>query len=281
VARITICMAAHNAADTVELACRSIINQTQSDWELVVVDDGSTDNTTAIVEALNEPRIVLIRNQKNQGLAASLNTAVDRARGFYVGRMDADDIAFPDRLALQLEFMDANPGIDLVGGNALVFDDKRGAMGCTTVPVTHSAICASPARGIPILHPTWFGKTTWFTENRYDETFRKAQDYELLLRTMRDGGFANLPQIVLAYRYPGLSAAKRRTTRSFMEQALRKHRGKRHGAALDVARLQFKSLADSLLEKVGLSDRLTQARLAPVSEDVKRRWNELTNVVGE
>ncbi len=279
-ASITVCMAAHNAAGTVAAACRSIINQTETDWQLVVVDDGSTDATSAIVEQLNDPRILLLRNPKNLGLAGSLNVAIAHAGGTYIARMDADDLAFPERLALQANFMRANPDIDLVGGNAMVFDDQHGLMGSTNVPREQAAICRKPARGMPILHPTWFGKAAWFAGHRYDPAFNKAQDYELLLRTMRHSRFANIPDVVLAYRYAALNAAKRRKARNFMIQALKKHVEPGSGLMLGVGHLKVKSLVDEVLDQVGLGHRLAQRRLAPLPADASDRWAILTRAVG-
>jgi glycosyltransferase involved in cell wall biosynthesis len=276
---ITVCMAAHNAADTIAAACRSIINQTETDWQLVVVDDGSKDTTAAIVEGLNDPRIILVRNPSSLGLAQSLNVAVDHAGGDYIARMDADDLAFPERLALQTSFMRTNPDIDLVGGNAMVFDDLKGLMGCTTVPGQHVSICRKPERGMPILHPTWFGKTAWFAENRYDPAFSRAQDYELLFRTRRHSRFANIPDVVLAYRYAALNAAKRRRAREFMIQTLKMHSAPGLALTVDVGRLKAISLVDDVLDQVGLGDRLAQRRLAPVSVDASKRWADLTRAV--
>lgn len=279
-ASITVCMAAHNAAGTVAAACRSIINQTETDWQLVVVDDGSADATSAIVEQLNDPRILLLRNPRNLGLAGSLNVAIAHAGGDYIARMDADDLAFPERLALQGRFMRAHPDIDLVGGNAMVFDDTHGPMGCTNVPLEHAAICRRPERGIPILHPTWFGKTTWFARSGYDPAFNKAQDYELLLRALAHSRFANIPDVVLAYRYAALNAGKRSKARNFMMQALDKHIAPGPGRMLDIGCLKLKSLVDNTLDLIGLGDLLAHRRLAPLPAGAGDRWAVLTRAVG-
>lgn len=280
-ARVTVCMAAHNAAKTISAACQSIISQTEQDWQLIVIDDGSDDETAGLVEGLVDPRVKLITNPTNVGLAESLNRAVDCARGPYIARMDADDVAFPERFARQLQFIMANPDVDVVGSNAIVFDDERGAMGATSVPLAHAAIVKSPARGIPLLHPLWFGKTAWFHKNRYDPAFRKAQDYELLLRSAKGSRFANQPDILLAYRYPKMSAAKRRVTRDFMANALLKNATEEKTLSRDVTILKLKSLADDILEALTLSDWLLKRRMAHLEEAELRRWDELMTTVAK
>ncbi|WP_300908493.1 glycosyltransferase family A protein, partial [uncultured Desulfovibrio sp.] len=114
--RITVAMPAHNAAPYINEAVDSILGQTCRDFELLVVDDGSTDDTARRVEAYADKRLRLIRLKSNQGRAAARNAALDEARGAYLAWMDADDMAMPRRLEKQAAFLDARPDVDVCGG---------------------------------------------------------------------------------------------------------------------------------------------------------------------
>jgi hypothetical protein len=114
--------------------------------------------------------------------------------------MDADDIAFPDRLAEQLAFMEKHPEVDLLGCGAIAFQGAFRAIGKFDVKDQHRAICGAPELGFVLAHPTWFGRRNWYVRFRYREDARRAQDQELLLRARRASSFANLPAPLLGYR---------------------------------------------------------------------------------
>ena len=109
--RISVIMAVYNGGSFLKPAIESILRQSESRFEFLIIDDGSQDGSAAIIESFKDPRIRLIRNAANRGLAASLNAGLEVARGTYIARLDADDIALPDRLALQLDFLERNPDI--------------------------------------------------------------------------------------------------------------------------------------------------------------------------
>ena len=102
---VSIGMPVYNCAATVAQAIRSILNQTFEDWELLIVDDGSTDDTLKVIASFKDPRIIVSKGERNEGLPARLNDCVRRARGKYFARMDGDDIAYPERLRKQLEYL--------------------------------------------------------------------------------------------------------------------------------------------------------------------------------
>ena len=110
---ITIAMPFYNSAATLELAIRSLLNQSYSDFELLLCDDGSSDQGLAIAHSFDDPRLVCWSDGRRLRLAARLNECIDRARGRYLARMDADDIAYPDRLERQLIFLETNAEVDL------------------------------------------------------------------------------------------------------------------------------------------------------------------------
>jgi glycosyltransferase involved in cell wall biosynthesis len=205
---VTIAMPFFNSAATLELAIRSLLHQSYDDFELLLCDDGSNDHGLTIACSFDDPRIITWRDGRRCRLAARLNECIDRARGLYLARMDADDIAYPDRLACQLAFLASRPDVDLCGGAALVFAKGGRPLWRFSPPADHSAIIRSPFRGFPMWHPLWMGRIEWFRRWRYQETAWLAQDQELLLRSHRASRFANLPQVLLGYRRERISLRK-------------------------------------------------------------------------
>ncbi|MGC2403886.1 MAG: glycosyltransferase family A protein [Acidobacteriaceae bacterium] len=205
---ITIAMPFYNSAATLELSVRSLLNQSCGDFELLLCDDGSDDQGLTIARSFDDPRVINWSDGRRRRLAARLNECIDRARGIYLARMDADDIAYSDRLARQLAFLQAHPEIDLCGAGAIVFGSHGHPSWRYSPPLDHVAITRSTFRGFPLWHPLWMGRIEWFRRWRYDPRSWLAQDQELLLRSYRQSRFANLPQALLGYRREQVSLRK-------------------------------------------------------------------------
>ena len=205
---ITIAMPFFNSAATMELSIRSILNQSYCDFELLLCDDGSDDQGLTIARSFRDPRVTCWSDGRRLRLAARLNECIDHARGQYLARMDADDIAYPDRLEQQIAFLVAHPEVDLCSAGAMVFG-KHGRPLWRYNPATdHAGITRSPFLGFPLWHPLWMGRMEWFRRWRYDESAWLAQDQELLLRSYRLSRFANLPQVLLGYRRERMTLKK-------------------------------------------------------------------------
>lgn len=206
---VTVVMSVHNAASTLELALRSILWQTFTDWECLIVDDGSTDQTRRILGQVSDTRIRVICGEGWQkGLPTRLNQCIELGQGQYVARMDADDIAYPERLERQVRYLEAHPDIDLLGHGAVLFKGDGQVVGIHPIASGHEEICRRPWWGFPLPHPTWMGKRSWFVRYRYDEAMTKGQDQALLLGSYRSSRFAALPDILLGYRMERISAKK-------------------------------------------------------------------------
>src|SRR5271156_6143991 len=197
---LTIAMPFYNSAATLELSIRSLLNQSYSDFELLLCDDGSDDQSVAIAHSFDDPRLVCWSDGRRRRLAARLNECIDRARGRYLARMDADDVAYPDRLARQLAFLETQTEVDLCGAGAMVFGKHGRPLWRFRPAREHAGITRSPFRGFPLWHPLWMGRIEWFRRWRYEESAWLAQDQELLLRSYRLSRFANLPEVLLGYR---------------------------------------------------------------------------------
>ncbi len=201
-------MSVHSDEKTLGAAIHSILWQTCSDWELLLVNDASAAATVHVIEQFRDPRIRVIHERHQKGLAVRLNDCVAHARGKYIARMDADDIAYPERFQRQVRFLEAHPDIDLLGHGAVLFTGEGEVLGLYPLACTHEEICRRPWWGFPLAHPTWMGKRSWFAQHRYNDALTKGQDQDLLLRSYRTSRFEALPDLLLGYRMEGISARK-------------------------------------------------------------------------
>lgn len=199
VPKVSVALPARNASRTVASAIRSILNQSFSDFELIILDDGSSDRTLDVISGFSDDRIRIVSDARPRGLTFRLNQSIGLARGQYFARMDADDISFPDRLAKQFAFMEAHSSVDLVGCRVILFNDEGEPKGYFPFKETHAQICRHPWRGFDLAHPTWFGRIDWFKRYGYRDVLR-AEDQDLLLRSFRQSRFACIPEVLFAYR---------------------------------------------------------------------------------
>ena len=198
---VTVAMPVYNAGKYLRLAVLSIVRQTFTDWELLIIDDGSTDNALQDIADIDDTRIRILRDGANKGLAARLNEAADMARGRYFARMDQDDVSYPERFARQIEALQNDPELDLVATRAILIDENDHATGLFPYAISHEEICARPWRGFYFPHPTWMGKIEWFRNRRYTVPGTYfCEDQDLLLRSYRNSRFATLDEILFAYR---------------------------------------------------------------------------------
>ncbi len=205
---VSVALAAFNAERFVGEALASLSAQTLPDLEVLVADDGSADRTAARVEeaARRDGRIRLLRLGRNRGQAAALNAAADEARGRYLAVMDADDLAPPDRLAGQVQVLERDPELILVGGAVQTFSDGRSEPGA----VWRYAEEDGAIRARNLFKSEFISAAMTFDREkllahrlRFDDRFRIGNDWDLSSRALRAGRAANLPQVVLRYRMHG------------------------------------------------------------------------------
>lgn len=280
---ISVIMSMRNNATTVGAAIRSVQLQTLTDWEFIIIDDGSNDGSAAVVEALGDERIRLIRETSSDGLATRLNQAICLSRGDFVARMDADDICFPDRLARQVAYLRQHPEIDLLGCGAIVFAGDAGVLGELPVGLTHEEITAQPFRGFPLPHPTWCGRAEWFRSNPYDGSLMKTQDQDLLLRTFGHSRFAALEDVLIGYRQDELSLGKMLRGRLVFIQSLYRYaqRSRRLWPVLaGMTTHVVKSAMDIVTIGLGYNRFVQRVRLKPVPDLVAQQWRDLQEQLG-
>ena len=198
---VSVVMPAYNRAAFIAEAIESILSQTFDDLELIVVDDGSTDETIAVIKGFSDTRLKLIELGANHGLAAARNIGMAVSRGRFLAVMDSDDIALPHRLAVQVAYLEAHTGIDLCGMTARMFGDRQEYWRC----FESSALCHGKLLWvIPFLHSTWLMRRTAIGTLRYDETLPVASDYEFLVSLSRCARINGINRIGVLYRiHPG------------------------------------------------------------------------------
>lgn len=194
--RISVILPVYNCEKYINETIQSVIDQTFQDFELLIIDDCSTDSTVAIIKSFNDHRIQLIRKEKNTGYTNSLNYAVSIAKGEYVARMDGDDICLPKRFEKQVAFLDQNPNVILCGTSIQIIGKNK----ISHYPSLHDEIMVKLCFGNSFFHPSVMGRVNIFKENPYDINFEPAEDYDLWTRLVFKGQLANLNEILLMYR---------------------------------------------------------------------------------
>ena len=198
---ITVLMPAYNAARYIGEAIRSVLGQTYGKFELLIVDDGSTDNLEEVVYSFKDPRIRLV-TQGNMGISAALNTGLALARGQYIARFDADDICYPERLQIQLAFLEANPGYALVGSE-VDYITEEGAFIYRYHCFAHSndEILRKLYFYCPFIHSSvMYRKDAVLEAGGYDTDALTFEDYLLWVHLLRKNKAANLPQPLVRVR---------------------------------------------------------------------------------
>lgn len=280
---VSVVMSALNAERTIGIAIGSIFAQTFGDLELIVIDDGSTDGTRAVVRSFGDSRLVFVDHEVRKGLATRLNEGVALARGAYIARMDADDIAYPERLEKQHAFMQVNPTVDLVGCAAMAFKGVCD-LGVLRVTTEHAGICAWPARGFDIPHPTWFGRRAFFRKFPYDARAMRAQDQDLLLRAHREARFANLADVLLGYRQERVTASNvARGRLQYCRSIVRTWGPERAYGQLvrGVATQTLRAVVAVPMLVMGFGEYLVSRRFRLASEVEKRVWSDIARQLHE
>ena len=205
--KVSIVMAAYNEERDIGRALESILAQTFIDWELIIVDDGSTDATPDVVRryAEKDSRINLVRNVANLELLASLNRGIGLAQADLIARADANDTNLPERLSKQYEYMQAHPEIDVLGTAAYLLDEAGDRVNTYSHPLTHAELKALTFLKIQFWHPSVMIRRRFFdTAGLYDPHYPNAEDKEIWLRGLSVGCcYANLPEPLIEYSTDG------------------------------------------------------------------------------
>jgi len=198
---VTVLLPVHNGADHLRESLASVLAQSFRDFELLAIDDGSTDETAAILAGVADGRLRVLRNERNLGLTATLNRGIGEALGAYIARQDADDLSDPGRLGAQVTRLEAEPELALLGCSYRRIDEAGREEGLRRVPTGATAIRWRLLFLSAFAHSSVMIRTSALAAvGPYDERFAYAQDYELWSRIARSHEVAALPEPLVSYR---------------------------------------------------------------------------------
>lgn len=213
---VSVIMSVYNAEDSLKEAVDSILNQTFTDFEFIIIDDASTDSSYKILSQYTDRRIRIICNKENLGLTKSLNKALKYATGKYIARMDADDISMPNRLEKQIHYMEMHAEVALISCSYTQFGHCKEREENRVIRLSPSQIKGHLFFGTVLPHPGFVFRRDLYSQYRikYNEKMKYAQDYDFQVRVSGKFKIACLPDILVKYRV----SDKQISTQKFAEQ---------------------------------------------------------------
>lgn len=201
VPKVSVLMPVYNSEDYLREAIDSILNQTFTDFEFIIIDDSSSDHSREIVESYSDPRMRFYVNEQNMGVAATLNRGLELATGEYIARMDSDDISFPERFEKQVKFLDANLNIAVLGTSVVKFGEvmqPSPMIYCSN----HKKAKAEMVFNSTLAHPTVMIRKSILDNNqlKYEEKYNGLEDFVLWWRISKLADVVSLPEVLLKYR---------------------------------------------------------------------------------
>jgi glycosyltransferase involved in cell wall biosynthesis len=196
---VSVIMSVYNSDGSLRKSIQSILNQSYKNYEFIIVNDGSTDDSYKIINDIKKKnsRIKFYNFKENKGLGRSLNFAIKRSKGSYIARLDSDDYAYKDRLSTQIKFIKRNPLVDILGSNADYFSSSNKFIKKTKMPISDQSIKNNIYCFNPLIHSSLMIKKSFFKNNYYNEGFYRCQDYELWLRSYKNFNFFNLKKVLI------------------------------------------------------------------------------------
>lgn len=268
--RITVLLPVHNCERYVRRAAESILAQTFRDFELLILDDGSTDGSRAAVETLRDPRIRFVANERNLGLVATLNRGLELTRAPYVARMDADDISHAARFAAQIDYLERHPDVAVLGTHCRVIDDHDRPFMAFVPPASPMLLAFRMCvEGFtPVYHPTVMFRTAAIRQfDGYRTDHSPADDGDLWFRVAGSGQqIANLPRRLLDYRSHGTQMTQTRSNEQVWAHARAHVRFLASALDVSIGADESRALAprwfdgEHLRDQAGLEDLLARKR---------------------
>ncbi len=216
---VTVVMPVFNTAAYVKEAVESIIVQTYPNWELIIVDDLSTDGSFQLAKKLakQHQNVSVYRNGKHRGVSGAANLALSQAKGQLIARMDADDIAYPTRLEKQVAYLLQNPHVVAIGTQCEIIDNEGASTGKKVFPLDHQTIQEMMFYSIPLQQPTLMVNTAKLPSDFiwYNETYNSAEEVELLFKLFQHGEVHNLPDTLHQYRIHGKNVSLKNPKQTF------------------------------------------------------------------
>ena len=276
---ITVGIPFYNCEKYLALAIKSVQMQTYPYWELILIDDGSSDRSLAIAQefAKKDSRIRIYSDGENKKLATRLNEIAIKAKYDWIARLDADDLMHPDRLRIQIEYLEEHPDIELVSSGLVSINSDNIVKGYRQTQASQGLEQISLTNVIS--HPSVMGRRSWFLRNPYSSEFPRAEDYELWMRAISKNDFKMviLPDLLLFYREEG-NISYQKMLASY--QDVTKIYQKYGGGYLGVIKMNLKEIVLFILYKTGYLQSLAQRRNKSFSNLVDReKYQEMINII--
>ncbi|MBL0356222.1 MAG: glycosyltransferase family 2 protein [Chitinophagaceae bacterium] len=222
---LTIGLPFYNNQKTLANAIRSVLVQSYKNWELILIDDGSTDRSFDIANefAKTDHRIKLISDGVNRGLVYRLNQIIDLAIGEYIARMDSDDMMMPNKLEKQMEALEKNNSIDVIDTAVYTIDENDEPTGMRGIDDLSTWDKRKAFKNVLLFHPTVVAKTALYKKNKYDKDFIRSEDFELWCRTFDNTVFARVYEPLFLYREGKVNIKAYTTSNRSHRMLLRKH----------------------------------------------------------
>ncbi len=222
---LTIGLPFYNNESTLANAIKSVLIQTYTDWELILINDGSTDRSAevAIHLAAADKRIKLINDDVNRGLIFRLNQIIDLAKGEYIARMDADDMMMPEKLQKQMAVLLNDNNIDVIDTAAYTIDHNDEPMGIRGLNDLKDWDRKKTFKKVLLFHPTVIAKASWYRQNKYDENFVRSEDFELWCRTFDKTVFSRVYEPLFLYKEGKINIKNYTTSNRTHRKMLRKY----------------------------------------------------------
>ena len=265
--KVSIILPVYNSEKYVGEAIQSLLDQTYRNFELILINDGSTDNSINIMRQFKDDRIVILENEENSGIVFSLNKGIDNAKGEFIARMDADDIALKNRLEIQVDFLIANPEVDLIGSN---FQNFGTGSETSCLFLNDEEIKLGLYFNNQLQHPTVLMRKSSIIKNKlyYNKDFFINQDWVMWYDCVQKGLIVkNIPEVLLKYRLEGQNI----TTNNYNTEKERQIKVYKH-----ILPTLFDNIDDDLLE---LHWALSRGQVGNVKLDDLTRYSKRVKIV--
>jgi glycosyltransferase involved in cell wall biosynthesis len=209
---VSVVMPVYNAGGFLHQAIQSVFAQTFTDWELIIVDDASTDGSFQYLRRISDQRVHLVRNERNLRHPATVNRGNELARGKWIARMDADDIILPTRLEKQVEALEDHPEVDVVGCGNIMTDVDLKPIVVQRFVTTNREIKRMPTLFYPITYASLVGKAAWWKRWRLDPEAVEQTSFDLFFRSHRETIFCNISDPLYVYRFAGNTRSVKKLT---------------------------------------------------------------------
>lgn len=275
---VSVGIPAFNAEKFIAIAVQSVLLQTYTNFELIVINDGSTDHTEQVLKRFSDPRLRIISDGTNKGLIARLNEMANLSKGDFFVRMDADDIMFPCRIERQIQFLMKNPQVAVCCSSAVSIDKNNKVLGLkkAVAPGNRKDVLS----GIFPVHPTVCGRMSFFRKYPYREGFFQMEDKELWYRSIEENKFGCIAEPLLFYREDSIpNSGKHKRMYKGLQKFVQEYIKNPEDAKSILNKSRQKYLIYRILETFGLESIIIKRRFQNIKstesyDEILRRINE-------